>query len=495
MDGGVSFVSHSESSATVGGSTAADGAGTPSSADADAVFTNFARDASRAARVLAKPPLDAFPGGGGLAGLEPLLSLVADVLDMDLVLVGHVNGDTYTATASYSRRSDLQFPKGGTIPILETYCCEEIVAGAPFAIADAEHDPRYRDHPGYTKLGLRSYVGAPLVLEDGTLYGTLCGTDTLPKTVDHEQVERLLILAGTLSVEISRRLGLKSATEIERALARANSHLHDYTRRLAHTAVERGERARLLSVELRDANRRQEETIKRLRSANDELREFTYTVAHDLSEPLRGVETMAGYVEESAAAAGVPHLLEDARRIRWNALRLKDRIRGILEFSRNMRAEFDVTDVDSGECVRRVLDEVGERAAAAGAIVHAPESGFPLVRTERVRLEQALLILVDNAIKYNADRNVRIDIGCRDTGDAWEFFVEDDGVGVPPAYRDRVFGVFQRGPLAHEYGGSGVGLAIVRRFAERDGGRAWMDESKSGGAVVRFTLPHAPAVH
>ena len=178
----------------------------PSPESGSAVFTNHDGSRSRRLTYLPDPPLDLFGGKDGTAGLETLLEEVARVLDMDLVLLGHVDADRYTTLAAYSRNPALTLDKGFIIPIGNTYCREEITADKPFVLGDATLDPRFAEHPGYKVYGLRSYVGTPLRLPDGTLFGTLCGVDTRPHLVSLAAVERLVALSREVTRELLRRM-------------------------------------------------------------------------------------------------------------------------------------------------------------------------------------------------------------------------------------------------------------------------------------------------
>ncbi len=158
------------------------------------------------ARVLRRPPLRVFRGVDGADGLRDLLAEAAELLDMTLVLVGHVNASRYTTVAFYAREPDPSIQRGDTIPIGETYCRQEIVSGDTFALEDALASDVFREHPGFTKFGLRAYAGASLRLSDGTVFGTLCGVDGRARAIPAGAAEGLASIAARVSQEIDRRL-------------------------------------------------------------------------------------------------------------------------------------------------------------------------------------------------------------------------------------------------------------------------------------------------
>lgn len=172
----------------------------------DAVFTDYTGQKERRARILASPRLEIFARSIAEDVIQERLRALCEALQMDLVLLGHVNEREYTVVALHCRDPSYALHPGDKLPIDETYCRQEITSDAPFVLGDALIDATFCEHPGYVKHKLRSYAGAPIWLPDGTLYGTLCGVDRGPKLPSLEAVERLVQVAQEISEEIYRRL-------------------------------------------------------------------------------------------------------------------------------------------------------------------------------------------------------------------------------------------------------------------------------------------------
>jgi signal transduction histidine kinase len=108
-----------------------------------------------------------------------------------------------------------------------------------------------------------------------------------------------------------------------------------------------------------------------------------------------------------------------------------------------------------------------------------------------VLLQQVFMNLIGNAIHHNDRVEPRVDVGAEPSPEGWEFFVRDNGPGIPQRYHAQVWGLFQT--LKAKQGTTGIGLAIVRRIVEASGGRTWIESTPGHGATFRFTWPNAPA--
>ena len=114
---------------------------------------------------------------------------------------------------------------------------------------------------------------------------------------------------------------------------------------------------------------------------------------------------------------------------------------------------------------------------------------LPPVRIHEFQLEQLFQNLIGNAVRYRSSERPRIHLGAAREGDAWKFFIRDNGIGIDPEYKEQIFGIFKRLHTSSEYSGTGMGLAICQRIVERAGGRIWVESQLGRGSTFYFTLP------
>lgn len=238
--------------------------------------------------------------------------------------------------------------------------------------------------------------------------------------------------------------------------------------------------------ELTRAKRDLELAVARLERSNEELDEFAYAVSHDLRSPLRGIENLATWITEDADES----LTGDARR--WLDLiperieRMDRLLEDLLAYSRAVRAASSVEETDCHELVGDVLSmlPIPESFRVQVAIY------LPLVKIHRVPLERVLMNLVDNAVKHHDRDRGTIEIFGRlvDEGSI-ELEVRDDGPGIPPQLRERCFGLFRS---MSDRGGTGVGLALVKRVVENRGGSISIHDNQPRGTTFRLLWPVEP---
>ena len=237
-----------------------------------------------------------------------------------------------------------------------------------------------------------------------------------------------------------------------------------------------------------DLERRVAERTAALARSNAELEQYAYVASHDLQEPLRTINTMAGlFVKRYRGQLG-----DDAEEllgyIEGGVRRMHDLINDLLTFSRVMGDEHKVTEtVDLEKTLEQVVDVCKPELDAAGAVV--THDALPKLPVEALQLSQVFQNLLSNAIKYRKpEEPPRVHVAARHTATEWTFSVADNGLGIEPEYHERIFGLFKRLHGA-QVPGTGIGLAICKRIIERHNGRIWVESTPGAGSTFLFTLP------
>ena len=260
---------------------------------------------------------------------------------------------------------------------------------------------------------------------------------------------------------------------------------------LARTAALAFETASLVS-QLRRVNQELElrvcERTRELELANKSLESFTYSISHDLREPLRAVEGFCEqFREEFSAAVPAPgrKLLE---RIWAGATRMNQLITDLLDFARLSREPLQRSQVRLRELVLMSVARLKELPGTRHVAVHVGE--MPDCVGDRALLAQVVTNLLSNAFKFTAGCDApRIDVGSISGGEAIVYYVRDNGVGFDMRHADKLFRVFQTLHDRGAFEGTGIGLSIVDQIIRRHGGSVWADSRPNQGTTLYFTLP------
>ncbi|NOT96878.1 MAG: HAMP domain-containing protein [Nitrospira sp.] len=221
-----------------------------------------------------------------------------------------------------------------------------------------------------------------------------------------------------------------------------------------------------------------------------ELEAFTYSIAHDLKGPLREIEGFSSLLEKRFQDTSDPQTQHHIDVIRRSALRLTHMIDALLTYSRleqqNLpRSRFNVLEMINGLLADRQSQLTG---IAPQITLNLP---FADLYGEPVSIRQALVNLLDNAIKFSRlSPASSINIGGQQTPTERILWIQDNGIGFDADQKEKLFGLFERLHNAQEYEGTGVGLAIVKMVMEKHGGRAWADSSPGTGSTFFLAFPN-----
>lgn len=227
-----------------------------------------------------------------------------------------------------------------------------------------------------------------------------------------------------------------------------------------------------------------------LQRSNRELEQFAYVASHDLQEPLRKVASFCQMLEtrysdqlDERARQYIAYAVDGAKR-------MQGLINDLLAFSRVGQPGAHFRPVDLNEVAGQAVEEL--EAAVEDSEATITVDRLPVVTGDRTLLIQLFANLMANSIKFRrVDAAPVIRITAEQNGGEWEFACQDNGIGIEPAYRERVFVIFQRLHPRDAYPGTGIGLALCRKIVDFHGGKIWVEEgpAAAAGTTIRWTLP------
>ncbi|MCF6157116.1 MAG: HAMP domain-containing protein [wastewater metagenome] len=250
-----------------------------------------------------------------------------------------------------------------------------------------------------------------------------------------------------------------------------------------------------LSKEIAE-RKRVEKQLKRytaeLNRSNEELQNFAYVASHDLQEPLRMISSYLQLLERRYKDKLDKDACEFIAYAVDGASRLQNLINGLLEYSRVDTRGKHFGPADCEIILKRVLSHLKITIEESNATVtHDP---LPVVLADDTQIPQVFQNLISNAIKFRGEEPPRIHISARPEGNEWIFSVRDNGIGIEPEYKERIFTIFKR-LHGREYPGVGLGLSICRKIILRHGGRMWVESEYGKGTTFYFTLPIKGETH
>lgn len=248
------------------------------------------------------------------------------------------------------------------------------------------------------------------------------------------------------------------------------------------------ESLRLHAEELRWTANSLAQTTSVLRKRNQELDQFAYVVSHDLKAPLRAIANLSSWIEEDLSDSMTEDTLHQMNLLRGRAHRMESLIEGLLQYSRVGRIQLASETVK----VEKLLAEIIDSLAPPSGFDVKVEPGMPTFVTERLPLQQVFSNLISNAIKHNRNESGYVNISFKELENFYEFAVADDGPGIAPQYHDKVFVIFQTLEARDKVENTGIGLSLVKKIVESQGGTISLESAEGEGATFRFTWPKQP---
>jgi len=233
--------------------------------------------------------------------------------------------------------------------------------------------------------------------------------------------------------------------------------------------------------ELETRTRQLERTVK-------DLDQFAYVASHDLKAPLRGITTLAQWISDDSKDRLDDEGREHLRLMQVRVARMEALVEGVLAYARAGRTALDNEPVDTNALVREVVDMMAQ-APGGGSIV--VETTLPTIHVAKIPFQQIWMNLISNALKHGARDGGVVRVGMRVANGESTYYVADSGPGIEPQYHDRIFGLFQTLSARDKVEGTGIGLAVVKKLIDHQGGRVWLESELGKGTTFYFVYPSA----
>lgn len=343
-----------------------------------------------------------------------------------------------------------------------SFCGHAIEGHEVFEVVDALQDERFSNNPLVTSgPRIRSYVGAPLLTEQGHAVGTLCVLDSAPRKLMEDQKNALQALARQVMRQMDLRLLITREKAARQEIFQLNADL------------ERRVQARTADLERTTAD----------------LQALSYSVAHDLRQPLISMSGYSHLLQQHARGDKERHYVE---RISSGIRQINIRADALLYFANLSRTPLQRKSVDLGEMARRHIEVL--RASDPDRQVILSVQPELMAWADSGLLAQVIQELLDNAWRSSACQTMtRLNVGSVVEADGeTAYFVKDNGEGFDMVYQEDLFEPFQRLESIHDHAGDGLGLARVKRIVVKHGGRIWAQSTVGNGATLFFQL--SPAV-
>lgn len=229
--------------------------------------------------------------------------------------------------------------------------------------------------------------------------------------------------------------------------------------------------------------------LAELERSNQELKQFAYIVSHDLKAPLRAISSLVQWIREDYADAFDADGQEQMELLLGRVRRMEQLIEGVLHYSRIGRIEEEPVTVNLNKLVTELIDLLAPPAHVDVQV----EGRLPVVQGDKTRLGQLFQNLLSNAIKFMDKERGEIRIGCTEAGAMYRFHVSDNGPGIPEKDFERIFQIFQTLQSRDTYESTGVGLTLVKKIVELNGGTVSVASEVGRGSTFYVTLPRDPS--
>jgi signal transduction histidine kinase len=225
------------------------------------------------------------------------------------------------------------------------------------------------------------------------------------------------------------------------------------------------------------------ESNDKLLATNKQLDEFVYIVSHDLKAPLRGLSSICSFLDEELGQDQKKEVSELLVLIKRRTAWMQALIDGILHYSRLANAVGEKEEV----AVNELIDNIIEMISPPSNFRFEIADNMPVLNAERIKIHEVFQNIISNAIKYNDKAEGVIRVSQLVFPDHYEFIIQDNGCGIKPEHFERIFGIFQTLGSKEKSESTGIGLTIVKKIVEQQGGKVTLASEYGVGTTFRFT--------
>ena len=362
------------------------------------------------------------------------------LIHFDRLAISLVNLDDNTFANAYVLGDAVPGRQQGEVADLEGTVTNEAVISRRARVIQG--DPKLLEERYPNFIGYPSVVLAPMIYR-GELFGVLNARSSILNAYTEKDAEIMSRVAAEITPAIANSLLYADIVRIQQDLARSN----------------------------------------------DDLEQFAYAASHDLQEPLRTITSYIGLIRDRYADALDDNAREFIHYAVDGAERMRTLIDDLLDYSRVDMQGRPFQPVNCNRVAEYVIAALNQTVEQSSAVVEC--SRLPVINGDESQLSRLFQNLIGNALKFRGDTDPHIRVWAELQEDEWVFAIQDNGIGIAPEHRMGVFGMFTRLHSRSRYEGTGIGLALCSKIAQRHGGRIWVDSEVGTGSTFRFNIPVA----
>ena len=420
-----------------------------------------------------------------------LLDVVCRMTGMRFAAIARVTEEKWV-TCSVLDTINFGLKPGDELEIKTTICNEIRHNNQAVIIDHVAKDPIFHDHHTPAMYGFESYISVPIILKDGTFFGTLCSIDPDPHQLNTpETVGMFNLFAELIAFHLAAIEEINNGKS--QLLEQREVHKKNDEYQKAFTAE--------LEKQVKERTHQLEENNISLEKMNKELQSFAYISSHDLQEPLRKIQTFASLIADKEFDSLSDLGKDYFQRMRNAAERMQTLINDLLSYSRADTGGHKFESTDLKTVAEEVKEDLREELAEKDSIVEIGE--MSAISIIPFQFRQLLYNLISNALKFSKNgqaAHIKIESEIAEgkflknkhlspNSYYCHISVSDNGIGFPQEYNEKIFGLFQRLHSRKQYDGTGIGLAIVKKIVDNHHGYISAKGEMDKGATFDIFIP------